>query len=315
MRASNSPIGRLTRRGKAVTGPCWWKSLIETSWEAPATGDGMARRPGDRVRATLDEGFLLVLPAFSFGKARSSRRATSRVTLRTAHRLRTAPTQRPQPGPGPASWDWLSSGRSGPTATAPRPDASSTTGPGPAAAGLTTTPHPRDPVCPVLRGPQRRLRTRPDSPAVEASAHPLRRVLGRQLSPDALPPACRLVWRSRVGSTSRRTRCLAGAIGPRRRRCTKWCATTSRRCTGRAAMVRSRCASPSTPRKELLAYRRACLRGHWCGRNGPSTGSTATSATSWEGSQRTYGPAGSRRSERTQSARTSQSRHISWAAT
>jgi len=27
--------------------------------------------------------------------------------------------------------------------------------------------------------------------------------------PDVLPPACWLVWRSRVGCTSRRTRCLA----------------------------------------------------------------------------------------------------------
>ena len=37
-----------------------------------------------------------------------------------------------------------------------------------------------------------------------------RRVSGSiLLSPDALPPACRLVWRSRVGSTSPRSRCLS----------------------------------------------------------------------------------------------------------
>jgi hypothetical protein len=40
----------------------------------------------------------------------------------------------------------------------------------------------------------------PDSPAPAGPRRPL--------SPDALPPACRLVWRSRVGGTSRRTRCL-----------------------------------------------------------------------------------------------------------
>ncbi len=39
----------------------------------------------------------------------------------------------------------------------------------------------------------------------------------------------------------------ADAIGPKRPRCTRSCAITWRRCKGRSAMVRSRCASPSTP--------------------------------------------------------------------
>jgi hypothetical protein len=59
--------------------------------------------------------------------------------------------------------------------------------------------------------------------------------------PAPLPPASGWEWRSHVASTGRGL--------PRRRRCTRSCATISRRCTGRSAMVRSRCASPSTPAK------------------------------------------------------------------
>ena len=84
--------------------------------------------------------------------------------------------------------------------------------------------------------------TRPDPPQGETSPRPLRAGLEGQgpllLSPDPLPPAGRLVWRSLPGSTSRGI--------PEQRRCTRSCATTSRRCTGRSRMGRSRCASPST---------------------------------------------------------------------
>jgi hypothetical protein len=76
------------------------------------------------------------------------------------------------------------------------------------------------------RAEARRLRTRPDPPAEDTFSRPLRAGLGGQppllLSPGALPPAGRLVWRSPVGSTGR------GGLGIRRS--SVWSSSTSRNC-------------------------------------------------------------------------------------
>jgi len=71
--------------------------------------------------------------------------------------------------------------------------------------------HPEGPPSARSRGVRNAgLRTRPDPPAVETSSRPLQAGLSEValFSPGALPPAGRLVWRSRVGSTGPRTRCV-----------------------------------------------------------------------------------------------------------
>ncbi len=99
-----------------------------------------------------------------------------------------------------------------------------------------------------------RRRTRPDPPAVDTSARPLGAGLEGQgphvLSPGALPPAGRLVWRSAVGSTDRG--------GPASRRFTVWSSSTSRSfsectrsgstgCTARCVRSSSGCSGHSSP--------------------------------------------------------------------
>jgi hypothetical protein len=107
------------------------------------------------------------------------------------------------------------------------------------------------PGCPPGSEP---LRTRPDPPVVETSSRPPQAGLEGQvpllLSPGALPPAGRLVWRSPVGST--------GRGGLETRRSSVWLSSTSRnfcactrsgspRRTARCVRWSSGCSGPSSP--------------------------------------------------------------------
>jgi hypothetical protein len=78
-------------------------------------------------------------------------------------------------------------------------------------------------------------RTRPDLPAFETSSRPpgagLEGTDALLFSPDALPPAGRLVWRSAVGSTSRGVHAS--------RRSTAGSSSTPRSCCGYAFALRS----------------------------------------------------------------------------
>ena len=96
------------------------------------------------------------------------------------------------------------------------------------------------------------LRTRPDPPVVETPSRPPQAGLEEAalLSPGALPPAGRLVWRSPVGST--------GRDEPASRRSSVWLSSTSRnscactrsaspRRTARCVRWSSGCSGPSSP--------------------------------------------------------------------
>jgi len=196
---------RKTTRGLALAGLGW----LGLAAAAPAPGTA------DDIRRTTD----LLLQGGSSGPA-DAHAALRRLTSRRSCRRSSA-----------AKHGWLGAG--------------SSPSPGEPVGWIGSEfPAPGSPSCRSPASSRRRSRcSSPAPPVVETPPRPPHAGLEGEgpllLSPDPLPPAGRLVWRSLPGSTSRGI--------PAQRRCTRSCATTSRRCTGRSGMGRSRCASPSTP--------------------------------------------------------------------